>query len=44
MLEALKSEIAGRFSHNDMSQLKVGAAGAGLSEEDQKDSKIIYKN
>ena len=34
MLEALKSEIAGRFSHNDMSKLKVGAAGAGLSEEE----------
>lgn len=34
MLEALKSELAGRFSHNDMSQLKVGAAGAGLSEEE----------
>ena len=34
MLEALKSEIAGRFSHNDISRLKVGAAGAGLSEEE----------
>lgn len=34
MLEALRMELEGRFSNQDLSKLKVGAAGAGLTEEE----------
>lgn len=36
MLDALRTELEGRFCNQDLSKLKVGAAGAGLTEEEIK--------